>query len=1063
MKLSFSLCLFFIFLPHLVSAVGSNCYQWYIAGTSPLDSASGSDSPLEVPFSTVPFELRVWVTDMSPSDASEKAKTAYVPSTVSAEITREFHSLGIVPRPTWPDDAGLVIVNSTGSELPSTTEPDWFDGTDPDSGLRVAYWSTYLRTTVVHQVWHHSRKENALLTALADHQIPISMDTHNIDMNLLGCSIANPSSASAPDMAEVPILSVHKFSLPLALQTTTFPPPGVTTQSARESLNFHTDFCSRNIGAMWYTEPTTPSLAFALSQSTFASWTAYLAPACPPGATQLYDFTTTPQSAILLTDAGLCRSPLSLEAMSDLAVWTVSTFVNRTANATHPPTCSPPPDLGSFGFKGPGACDAILDKDGRPSLLNEYRTLYSTRVNATAPLWFTSDGGQVFQAISLPAGLSGSVKVRGSVPLLSYRRLATLVVLVDRAEQLWLYDLEWDGWSLGFEWTADATRLTRGGCSPRLMASGAGSGELLIGGADLWYSPNGGVSAHRVTLISSNTTVGELNAGECIVNMQTDVAGDFGVYTSQGRVFYGSMGVAYAYELVMSASTGTPENILDFTSGDRLYLRVAANPLTTNATANPTVTSTIAPVRSTLQASEPECPLVEVEVTSSLTNYIDIGENLTIVARVVPQDEDTANSINVAPAQPPPAQPITGHPAGVSVLTTTPGVLWDPPAAWGSLSDGARLNATISHRQTTVVITGREGIYSDYVAREEHTQGESDVRVGARAANLRCDPVEHYARIRIGPHPPHTHICPSAPLRPASTRAHVIPAATWRAPGLSTWPPRVTPHPTPGSHPAAGRVPPKRHLAVMEATGDRAVHRLRHGAPAYATFDAGSVSPWNASWALTNVSYDLDTYGCPFLVYHGTDGWRPRLGLYDDGVFLREVAADYVLYEVNGRIDWTYNATDTEPLTLFCPGSGMQAGCKYRSQDWAERFALQTSRDPDTAWLPADYRRCTQAATGVDLLANPWHPYSIINSTGISAIKFLSAGRDGTFVFKIRVIDPDFSLCELTAYVGLDVYGAPISPALGGSLLGIVYATIFVGLATSFVVYRWSRLHGKKN
>jgi len=38
----------------------------------------------------------------------------------------------------------------------------------------------------------------------------------------------------------------------------------------------------------------------------------------------------------------------------------------------------------------------------------------------------------------------------------------------------------------------------------------------------------------------------------------------------------------------------------------------------------------------------------------------------------------------------------------------------------------------------------------------------------------------------------------------------------------------------------------------------------------------------------------------------------------------------------------------------------------------------------------------------------PSHPYGLLNATGISAIDFASGGREGIFLFRLRVIDPDY-------------------------------------------------------
>eukprot|EP00163_Fabomonas_tropica_P020828 TRINITY_DN3673_c0_g1_i2.p1 TRINITY_DN3673_c0_g1~~TRINITY_DN3673_c0_g1_i2.p1 ORF type:complete len:146 (-),score=31.14 TRINITY_DN3673_c0_g1_i2:50-487(-) len=85
--------------------------------------------------------------------------------------------------------------------------------------------------------------------------------------------------------------------------------------------------------------------------------------------------------------------------------------------------------------------------------------------------------------------------------------------------------------------------------------------------------------------------------------------------------------------------------------------------------------------------------------------------------------------------------------------------------------------------------------------------------------------------------------------------------------------------------------------------------------------------------------------------------------------------------------------------------------------------------------------------------------YEILNSTGPNAMRFLPTGRDGIFIFQARVVDPDYSYCELTTEFALEVYGAPLTLFLIIIILLIVLAAIAVFLMVSYVYYRKKKLH----
>jgi len=43
-----------------------------------------------------------------------------------------------------------------------------------------------------------------------------------------------------------------------------------------------------------------------------------------------------------------------------------------------------------------------------------------------------------------------------------------------------------------------------------------------------------------------------------------------------------------------------------------------------------------------------------------------------------------------------------------------------------------------------------------------------------------------------------------------------------------------------------------------------------------------------------------------------TRSWKPKVDLYDGDVFIEQVPSNAIVYEVNGRTDWGFNATDND-------------------------------------------------------------------------------------------------------------------------------------------------------
>ena len=195
------------------------------------------------------------------------------------------------------------------------------------------------------------------------------------------------------------------------------------------------------------------------------------------------------------------------------------------------------------------------------------------------------------------------------------------------------------------------------------------------------------------------------------------------------------------------------------------------------------------------------------------------------------------------------------------------------------------------------------------------------------------------------------------------------------------------------------------------------------------------------------VEYDNDKFGCPVRVYHGTAGYLPQLELWDGDSFVSEVTANFVVFDANGRWDFSYNSTV------------QQAGCSSPAQSrTGQREAHEDLSDADN-WTPYLYETCFgERDVSRD---EKWRDevYEVMNSTGISAIRFLPAGRDGVFIFHATVVDPDYSYCVLETEFAILVFGAALSAVMVVLILIFVLITVLLLLTISYVYYRKKKLH----
>ncbi|KAJ3380461.1 hypothetical protein HDU84_005915 [Entophlyctis sp. JEL0112] len=198
------------------------------------------------------------------------------------------------------------------------------------------------------------------------------------------------------------------------------------------------------------------------------------------------------------------------------------------------------------------------------------------------------------------------------------------------------------------------------------------------------------------------------------------------------------------------------------------------------------------------------------------------------------------------------------------------------------------------------------------------------------------------------------------------------------------------------------------------------------GAPASFVLPAGTwVSDWTTQtrppYDLT-VAYDCAAWGgAPLDAYYGVP-FVPAFYVVDNDAVVKPVDADFGLWELHGRqVAYTLTASD--------------AGCISAPQSWWGMMVASHNSNPLDAWGRWNYSPCYNSSGAP---VDGGKPYTVFNSTNGQGVVWIG-GYNGIYVFTARVLDPNFSYCNLSVTFAVNVYGAPLSPGIqAGIMLGFL-------------------------
>ncbi|XP_075398799.1 cation channel sperm-associated auxiliary subunit epsilon [Tenrec ecaudatus] len=187
------------------------------------------------------------------------------------------------------------------------------------------------------------------------------------------------------------------------------------------------------------------------------------------------------------------------------------------------------------------------------------------------------------------------------------------------------------------------------------------------------------------------------------------------------------------------------------------------------------------------------------------------------------------------------------------------------------------------------------------------------------------------------------------------------------------------------------------------------------------------------------VRYDTNLYGCLWRLNFRRE-FQPVLQLFDQSGFIEDVNVNFIVWEIHGRNDYAYNTTMKK------------SGCLNEAQTWNSMIKLNKHLPLYEAWGPENYKHCFSHAVGKPGDLN--QPYEIINGSNNNYIIW-PLDHSGIYVFCAKILDPNYSFCNLTTIFAIETFGFISRPSgyLVASFLFFLMLLFFSILVLSYFQY----------
>ncbi|XP_074844514.1 cation channel sperm-associated auxiliary subunit epsilon [Carettochelys insculpta] len=137
---------------------------------------------------------------------------------------------------------------------------------------------------------------------------------------------------------------------------------------------------------------------------------------------------------------------------------------------------------------------------------------------------------------------------------------------------------------------------------------------------------------------------------------------------------------------------------------------------------------------------------------------------------------------------------------------------------------------------------------------------------------------------------------------------------------------------------------------------------------------------------------------------------------YDGSTFVKTVETNFILWEVHGRSDYSYKSTMK------------QVGCLREAQTWISMMKKHKNSSFDEIWGAQNYRSCFESERGP--LGDLNQLYQMLNYSGYNYLIWPTE-YSGIYVFRVKIVDPNFSFCDLSTIFAVRTYGIIESPNIG--------------------------------
>nr|XP_023404928.1 cation channel sperm-associated protein subunit epsilon [Loxodonta africana] len=161
---------------------------------------------------------------------------------------------------------------------------------------------------------------------------------------------------------------------------------------------------------------------------------------------------------------------------------------------------------------------------------------------------------------------------------------------------------------------------------------------------------------------------------------------------------------------------------------------------------------------------------------------------------------------------------------------------------------------------------------------------------------------------------------------------------------------------------------------------------------------------------------------------------------FDDNGYVEDVTVNFIVWEIHGRDDYSFNTTMRKH------------GCLNEAQTWKSMTELNKHLPLEKAWGPENYKHCFSYAIGKPGDLN--QPYEIINKSNYNHIIW-PLDHSGMYVFGVKILDPNYSFCNLTAIFAIETFGLITRPNgyLVASFLFLLMLLFFSILVLSYFQY----------